>query len=163
MGTRSPPATAWSLSETTADSKSRMGCWRPVASVYAGRGSVTLTTDAGKVVPLDPSYLQEGQLSHAYALTAHKAQGMTVDRAFVRGSDELYREWGYTALSRRREEARFYVTAPADQQALRGLEPVDDPIAEELQRTLGRSRAKELGCRCQRLRGAAERSLRRLA
>jgi hypothetical protein len=29
----------------------------------------------------------------------------------VLGSDELYREWGYTALSRHRDEARFYVTA----------------------------------------------------
>ena len=30
------------------------------------------------------------------------------------GSDELYREWGYTALSRHRHEARFYVTATPD-------------------------------------------------
>jgi ATP-dependent exoDNAse (exonuclease V) alpha subunit len=29
----------------------------------------------------------------------------------VLGSDELYREWGYTALSRHRTEARFYVSA----------------------------------------------------
>ena len=29
------------------------------------------------------------------------------------GSDELYREWGYTALSRHRIDARFYVTATA--------------------------------------------------
>ena len=34
----------------------------------------------------------------ATRLTAHRAQGATVDRAFVLGSDELYREWGYTAL-----------------------------------------------------------------
>jgi len=30
---------------------------------------------------------------------------------FVLGSDELYREWGYTALSRHRREARFYLSA----------------------------------------------------
>jgi hypothetical protein len=47
------------------------------------------------------------------ATTAHRAQGSTVDRAFVLGSDELHREWGYTAMSRHRDEARFYVTAPA--------------------------------------------------
>ena len=42
---------------------------------------------------------------------AHLAQGATVDRDFVLGSEELYREWGYTALSRHRKEARFFVSA----------------------------------------------------
>ena len=55
--------------------------------------------------------LDDGHLDHGYAITAHRAQGATVDRTFVLGSDELYREWGYTALSRHRDEARFYVTA----------------------------------------------------
>jgi len=43
----------------------------------------------------------------------HRAQGRDVDRTFVLGSDELYREWGYTALSRT-DEARFYVSATPD-------------------------------------------------
>ena len=30
------------------------------------------------------------------------------------GSDEAYREWGYTALSRHRDSSTFYVTAPND-------------------------------------------------
>ncbi len=55
--------------------------------------------------------MRDGHLDHGYAITAHRAQGATVDRAFVLGSDELYREWGYTALSRHRDEARFYVSA----------------------------------------------------
>ncbi len=37
---------------------------------------------------------------------------MTVDRAFVLGSDEQYREWGYTAMSRHRERTRYYLTEP---------------------------------------------------
>ena len=56
------------------------------------------------------AYVRSGNLDHGYALTAHLAQGATVDRAFVLGSDELYREWGYTALSRHRAEARLYVS-----------------------------------------------------
>ena len=59
---------------------------------------------------LPEAYARGGSLDHGYALTAHLAQGATVDRAFVLGSDELYREWGYTALSRHRAEARFYVS-----------------------------------------------------
>jgi hypothetical protein len=42
-------------------------------------------------------------------LTAPRAQLSTA--AFALGSDELYREWGYTALSRHRHAARFYVSA----------------------------------------------------
>jgi conjugative relaxase-like TrwC/TraI family protein len=59
-------------------------------------------------------------LQHAYAITGHIAQGMTVDQAFVLGSDGLFREWGYTALSRGRAYNRLYVTAP------------DDPEREEI-------------------------------
>src|SRR5205823_6180884 len=58
--------------------------------------------------------IEDGHLDHAYASTAHRAQGATVDRTFVLGSDELYREWGYTALSRHRDEARFYISASPD-------------------------------------------------
>ena len=68
-----------------------------------------LTTAAPLEIPR--ATRDAGHLDHGYAITAHRAQGATVDRAFVLGSDELYREWGYTALSRHRTEARFYVTA----------------------------------------------------
>jgi len=80
-----------------------------VAEIRDGRLAVDL--DRGKRVELPESYARDGHLDHGYATTAHRAQGATVDRAFVLGSDELYREWGYTALSRHRDEARFYVTA----------------------------------------------------
>ena len=69
---------------------------------------VRVELDAGRHADLPASYAQE-HLGQAYATTAHRAQGATVDRAFVLGSDELHREWGYTALSRHRHEARFYV------------------------------------------------------
>lgn len=50
-----------------------------------------------------------GWLQHAYALTVSVSQGSSVDRAFILGSDATYREAGYTAASRAREETRFYV------------------------------------------------------
>jgi hypothetical protein len=77
-------------------------------------GTLTVKLDRGAQVELPESDAREGRLDHAYASTAHRAQGATVDRAFVLGSEELYREWGYTALSRHRHEARFYVTATPD-------------------------------------------------
>jgi ATP-dependent exoDNAse (exonuclease V) alpha subunit len=65
--------------------------------------TIALTLDDGRTIDLPDGYVRAGDLEHGYALTAHLAQGSTVDRAFVLGSDELYREWGYTALSRHRE------------------------------------------------------------
>ncbi len=80
-----------------------------LAAIRDGRLRVEL--DTGRSVELPERYARDGHLDHAYATTAHRAQGATVARTFVLGSDELYREWGYTALSRHRDQARFYVTA----------------------------------------------------
>jgi conjugative relaxase-like TrwC/TraI family protein len=91
------------------------------------------------------SYLDDGWLNHAYALTAHAAQGATVDRAFVLGSDELYREWGYTALSRHREQARFYVVSPGSvERALPGIEPAHDELADDVVAMLTPSRRQDM-------------------
>jgi hypothetical protein len=120
------------------------GTLATVSGVDVEHRTVTLRTDEGRTIEPSVSYLADGHLAPAYALTAHKAQGMTVDQAFVLGSEELYREWGYTALSRHRDRASFFVNAPADQASLPGLEALDDPVADELDRTLGRSRAKEM-------------------
>jgi ATP-dependent exoDNAse (exonuclease V) alpha subunit len=57
----------------------------------------------GRDVLLPAGYIAE-HVEHGYATTAHRAQGSTVDRTFVLGSHELCREWGYTAMSRHREE-----------------------------------------------------------
>ena len=58
-----------------------------------------------------PPVPRSRQRRHAYALTGHAAQGLTVERAFVLGSGEArLQEWGYVALSRARTETRLYVT-----------------------------------------------------
>ena len=90
-----------------------------------GERGVVVELDGGRRVMLPTAYIGSGHLDHGYALTAHLAQGATVDRAYVLGSDELYREWGYTALSRHRTEARFYVSATREflNQAPRPLQP----------------------------------------
>jgi hypothetical protein len=63
----------------------------------------------------------------------------------VLGSDELYREWAYTALSRHRDEARFYVTASPTflNQAPEPLRSEQD-IAGAVNRMLDDSRAEHL-------------------
>jgi len=114
-----------------------------IRSIDAGQRSLTVELDGGKRIRLDAGYLEPGHLDHGYALTAHRAQGMTVDRTFVLGSEELYREWGYTAMSRHRDEARFYVTRGDIEHEL-DLSPSRDPVVDGIERLMGRSRAKEL-------------------
>ena len=71
--------------------------------------TVNLTDGIDRVVPTN--YLEAGHLDHGYAMTIHKAQGLTADEALVLATDDLYREAGYTALSRARLETRIYVVA----------------------------------------------------
>ena len=96
-----------------------------VVAVDEQQRTVTMQLDSsrpnnpGPVTVLPAEYLDAGHLSHGYAITGHKAQGMTAERAFVLGDEAMYREWGYVALSRGRAENRLYIVAD-------GLEPRDD-------------------------------------
>lgn len=75
------------------------------------RRTMVVATDRGDRVALTSRYLEAGHVRHAYALTGHAGQGVTVERAFVLGSGEArLQEWGYVALSRAREATRLYVT-----------------------------------------------------
>lgn len=107
---------------------------------------ITVRLDDGATVSLPNSYLEVGHLAHAYATTIHKAQGITCDRALVLGSGALFKEAGYTALSRGRKENRLYVVAPESPDVDVGhgvYGACDDPI-DDLVSTLGHSRRKQL-------------------
>lgn len=70
-----------------------------------------------------------GAIDHAYALSVHKAQGMTVDQAFVLSSDSMMdREWSYVAASRAIEQTHFYCSGE---------------IETQLEVMMGRSRQKD--------------------
>jgi conjugative relaxase-like TrwC/TraI family protein len=91
-------------------------------------------------------------LDHGYAITGHKSQGMTTGRAFVLGTEELYREWGYVGLSRGRTENRLYLVAPAppERDEYAPPEPPKDPLEGAIA-ALGRSRAQQMAVDVERL------------
>jgi conjugative relaxase-like TrwC/TraI family protein len=127
---------------------------------------LTLATDGGGSIELPAAYVDAGHLTHGYATTAHRAQGATVDRTFVLGSDELYAEWGYTALSRHRHEARFYVTGTPRFLNERPAPPVTAAeVRAAVAGQLGASRAQETATSLRRatdpLREVDEQALRR--
>jgi conjugative relaxase-like TrwC/TraI family protein len=83
-----------------------------VEQIDRDRRTLSLATDRGDRIELRDRYLQDGHVRHAYAITGHAGQGVTVDRAFVLGiGGTRLQEWGYVALSRARQETRLYVTA----------------------------------------------------
>lgn len=88
----------------------RNGTLGTIHAVEPARGTLILGTDRGTRVELTRAYLEAGHVEHAYALTGHAAQGLTVDRAFLLGSAHgQLQEWGYVGLSRARTETRLYL------------------------------------------------------
>jgi len=128
---------------------------RRLGVINGGRGAVenvdlracelAVRFDDERLVTLPSEYLEAGHVTHCYAITGHKAQGMTTNRAFVLGNDSLYREWGYVAMSRGRQENRLYVVIGDGC----GRDDVGGAIerpyeVDQLVRSLERSRAKSM-------------------
>ena len=81
--------------------------------------------DAGGRVALGHDYLEEST-SLGYALTVFRAQGVTVDHAFVLGDETLFQEAAYTAMSRGRTSNHLYATMADDPLSEVGHEVPDD-------------------------------------
>ncbi len=77
------------------------------------RRTVDTVDDRGVRRKLPADYLDAGHLAHGYAITGHKAQGLTCDYTYTLGTETLYREWGYVAMSRGRITNQLY-HGPAD-------------------------------------------------
>jgi conjugative relaxase-like TrwC/TraI family protein len=116
-----------------------------VAAVDIARREMVVATDAGPTVVLPARYLDAGHVAHGYAVTAHKAQGATVDRAMLLGTDAVYRELGYVGMSRGRLANTLYVVGrPEDaDDTHHGAAKYEQPD-ELVLRALTASRAKTL-------------------
>ena len=73
--------------------------------------SVIMRDSDGQEHVLDQDILSSGDVQYAYAMTVHKAQGMTVDVALVSGTTTLRKEASYVAMSRGRIANHLFVTA----------------------------------------------------
>jgi Ti-type conjugative transfer relaxase TraA len=112
-----------------------------VETVDAGRMTVRL--DAGHPVAFD--FKDYAHLDHGYAATIHKAQGLTVDRAYVLATPGLARHAAYVALSRHRDSVQLHYGR-------------DDFADLTLARVLSRDRSKDMASDYERHDAAPGRS-----
>ena len=54
-----------------------------VTAINSKTGSLTLHTDDDRDITVTGTWAARHDLSHAYAMTLHKAQGLTVDHALL--------------------------------------------------------------------------------
>ncbi len=92
----------------------RNGTRGVVEQVHRGDRALQVLTEDGVRVRLPAWYLDAGYVDHGYALTVHKAQGLTTERVFFLGGPSIYRELVYVAGTRGTVSNRFYVTASDD-------------------------------------------------
>ncbi len=116
-----------------------------ITDIDPSAGTIYARGDAREVV-LPWEYIAAGHVAHAYALTFHKAQGMTVHSAFVLADDTLDRPRAYTGLSRGTHHNALYITDPPDQRRdeRHAPEPANDAVArarEGMSRMLAKSMA----------------------
>ncbi len=124
----------------------RNGTVGDITHIDHQRRTITIDSPDG-TRRLPGEYLDDGHVRHGYAVTIHKAQGITCDHSLLLGSDELYRESGYVGLSRGRESNRIYAvsTAPDPEAHIpKHLRKDREPL-DVLTDALGQSRAQELG------------------
>jgi len=101
--------------------------------IGVSRAAVEIETRDGQRLAVPAEYIAAGYLTYGYAMTIHKSQGMTCDVALVLGDDTLYREAGYTSITRGRERNHVYAVAA----------PEPDAPTSALHYALTRSAAKQ--------------------
>ena len=119
------------------------GTLATITAIHTDSQAIDIQLPSGAHLRLDRAYLsdrtrrREPTLEHAYAATAHIAQGLTTDQAFVLGSDAVYAEWAYVALSRARHRTSFYICEPDLARIEPGHRRRDQrlPLERELSRT----------------------------
>ena len=108
-----------------------LGTIKSVSDIF-GRNRLMVELDDGKKVKVNAD--EYTQLDHSYALTVHKAQGVTVDKSYNYLDGFVSTERLYTAQSRGREENHIFASnevlnVETKQKEERRLEQLDKIIA----------------------------------
>jgi len=91
-----------------------------VAGVDLNRRELGATMDDGRFQRFADDDLDADHLAHGYAVTVHRSQGSTVERAHAL-EDGGGRELAYVKMSRAKESSTVYVVADSPEQAVEDL------------------------------------------
>ncbi|MEA2000480.1 MAG: MobF family relaxase [Actinomycetota bacterium] len=119
-----------------------------VVAVDPNQSTLAVRFDRGSDTRDLPSwYLDQNHVDYGYAMTGHKAQGVTTGRTFVIVNGATDREWAYVALSRGRETNTLYLTTPEheDEQCTHLTHPDGQGALDALAASLVRSSAQIAG------------------
>jgi conjugative relaxase-like TrwC/TraI family protein len=83
-----------------------------ITTVDPGHGLLVAVTPEGAELRMGPDHIGADKLGHAYATTAHRSQGSTVDVTYAL-EDGGGRELAYVAMSRARHESHVHVVGPS--------------------------------------------------
>jgi ATP-dependent exoDNAse (exonuclease V) alpha subunit len=92
----------------------------------AGPQNISLRTESGADVTIPTTWAMD-HLDHGYAMTVHKAQGLTTQVALLYGASTLCHQAGYVAMSRGREANHLYASLGSLRPDLSGVELGADP------------------------------------
>ena len=111
----------------------RNGTLGVLRAIESGGERLTVAIDGQGQEERDVTFYARdyAHIDHGYAATVHKAQGVTVDRAYVLASEHLDRHATYVGLTRHRDGVELHY----------GRDDFADPT--RLARMLGRERAKD--------------------
>ncbi len=117
-----------------------------VISVDVERQTLALERGDHRQVVIDTTWYDA--IDRGYAMTVHKAQGMTAEVALVVGSDGASREWTYTAMSRGTEATHYYAVAQPPERDRLGvthapapMQPTQERIVHSWERSLQKESA----------------------
>ena len=117
-----------------------------VIAVDIERQTLTLERGDHRQVVIDTT--RYDAIDRGYAMTVHKAQGMTAEVALVVGSDGASREWTYTAMSRGTEATHYYAVAQPPEGDRLGfshtpapMQPAEERIVHSWERSLQKESA----------------------
>src|SRR5207237_479060 len=107
------------------------------------RGRLHCVDEQQQAARIPFRYAAAGNLTHAYAMTIHKAQGATIERALVLADETLTREQAYTALSRATRGTDIFVDTvdPAIEAHAPAAQP--EPV-DRLRASVSRSVSQQL-------------------
>jgi hypothetical protein len=116
--------------------------------VSAGADGLHVVLDHRTAPVRLPGWYVVEHVRQRYSITAHQAQGASVDQALTLIDDTCYRELGYSGLSRARQGTELYLTGADPDDPVDHQRPQEPPSpVSTLCDQLGHSRAEDAALR----------------